>query len=165
MKPSHSPYPDTCHCHSCCCPSCKCPIIIEPTCMAYYAQYVFNELVSSLSNITLLLNFESGEKTQLINPTTIQLEAGYVYQISYTVQGTPGDNSYFQIVPLFNNLPQLLYVATGVSNSASNGNAHASATFITNAALNDPVNLSFRLATSVTSPISLLGAISIEVIG
>lgn len=129
-----------------------------------YAHFAFNERLSSLDDITLFPSFQFGNKANLISPTTIELQPGYIYQISYTVQATPGDNSSFQILPYINSDPQLFYASTGVSNTASSGNGHASATFITNAASSSPATLSFKFSTPASGLIGVIGAISIEAI-
>ena len=129
-----------------------------------YAQYTFNDFVTSLNDISLFQAFDVGRTTKLLNATTIQLKAGYTYQISYIVLGTPGVNSSFQIVPYINSLFQGAYAATAVTNTASNGNGTASGTFITIAASTCAATLSFKFSSPMTSSVGVLGSISIVTI-
>ncbi|MSS86815.1 hypothetical protein FYJ45_00135 [Eisenbergiella tayi] len=102
----------------------------------------------------------AGGLTSLPTDDTITLQPGYVYAISYVFLATPEPGNYFQILPFMNGTPRLLYSFTG--NAANGRNAAASAFFLTNEALYEPVDLSFSLTYPDTvRNIDISGAVSI----
>ena len=125
-----------------------------------YAQYGVTASPASGSFLPLYPVWGAGGLTSLPTDDTITLQPGYVYAVSYVFLATPEPGNYFQILPFINGTPRLLYSFTG--NAANGRNAAASAFFLTNEALYEPVDLSFSLTYPDTvRNIDISGAVSI----
>lgn len=111
-----------CGCQFCqwiaeCCPEKEsCPP--SGICNTAYAQYSLVD--KRASNTFLAMNelIESGGLTGVEQGDTIQLAAGYIYYVDYTVLASPGNENYFQIVPFINDNIKLLYGTFGSANTA-----------------------------------------------
>ena len=84
-----------------------------------YAQYAIYDNVENQDDLPLHSVFDVGGTTNLLGSTTIQLSKGYIYLISYIIQGTPGTNSSFQVIPIINSAFSSLYSGTANTNTTS----------------------------------------------
>lgn len=127
----------------------------------FYAQYAVRiPNPASSSNLSFLNVFNIGNRISLYNEQTIILPQGWLYQISYVFLASPGYNSHFEILPYINEQPGLNYAFFAPTNSVDR-NTSASATFLTNLAVEQEARLNLRVAYDRTTNLDISGVVSI----
>lgn len=132
-------------------------------CTTYsYAQYGVQSNPPSGSDLPMFALFEEGEQIAL-SDTRITLKAGYLYLIDYIFLATTEANSYLQITPKIDDLPNLLYSYFAPSGSAAR-NTSASGSFTVLASAEDTTLAFYLTYPSSVRNIDLSGAISVTLL-
>ena len=126
-----------------------------------YAEYATFASLTNNSFLPFIPVTEVGNLTGLSDASTIELAAGHTFFVSYIYSGSPGTESYIQIIPQINGVLGLRYSAqNGTSAPGSNGIASVSASFLVITS-DAPQTLRFSFTTSAASSVSVDGAVTI----
>lgn len=134
----------------------------NPCTTCSYAQYGIQSNPPSGSDLPLFPLFEEGAQITL-SDTRITLKAGYLYLIDYILLATTETNSYLQITPKIDDVPNLLYSYFAPSGSAAR-NTSASGSFTVLASDKDTALAFYLTYPSSVRNIDLSGAISVTLL-
>lgn len=141
-----------------------CDCSAHPPCKPWdaysYAQYGVQANPPSGSDLPMFILFQEGNQIALSNNQII-LKSGYLYLIDYIFSATTEMNSYMQIAPKINGVPNLLYSFFAPSGTLAR-NVSASGSFTTNTASDNDASIVFHLTYPETvRNIDISGAISV----
>ena len=117
-------------------------------------------LLPAIITFPIILSGVPGDSPVCPLDETIQFMPGYVYMISFVFLAVPDAGNYYQLLPYLNGSPRFLYSVLAAAGSGRT--ASASASFLTNEALYEPLDFSLLLTYPDTvRNIDITGAVSI----
>ena len=142
-----------------CCSPCR-PCGHPPQETGDCAQFGVTARPSSGEDLPFYEIFRTGNELSLQDNTVIRLPAGHIYLISYVFLATTEAENFFEILPFINDSPGLLYAFYAPAGSGRN--ASASASFLTNAAMENDAFLRLNVSFSDTvDDLDISGSVSV----
>ena len=116
-----------------------------------YASYNINSPTFTFGSLLpLVLDISGNNRYSLTSGTTLLLPSGYVYEISYLVQGTIPTGTYFAVVPNINGQSQTNNIDYAYNNSGATATVSAYGSFLVNA-ITSNVTLSLDTISNVAA--------------